>query len=600
LEANLCYADIIAALNPYVSDRFRKKFFRKVIIQVIESRLGGALVENFWRRLVRLLPLYAAEGGHYTEVSTTELLKDTQCSEPMLILVQELLAKSGVLDLSRLAEGKWRFVSYPARLFACSLLSLLANEKNIFEEGFWATDVNDSVAEQHRVLHCLETLRKGTAEKFPIRRTFVAWGIVKRGRHFVLKRRENPDSDPDNTLHGNYGFPGGRVNLRDIEACGAGESITAEQKLAFLYGVPEPMTEEEENLVEHALEYTLMRELREELGFEHKIHYTFSKASCHMPPETFIHGANAQHCITECRITLFDVSLTPEGDAFLTSTRKSGELFTLEEILSPWSGERKVFFDTSNTVLAKYLENLTDSAEALQIKRSDLSASDAKNRKNTEPLYAILPLSSKEPLILGGYEAPIADPRYVELLLILGLAAREGFRMRLLSGALDKKNWGWLLLDSDMRVLANKCNHDMAQICGAPLLLIRNSLCRLRLSEENIFFSPDLFRAELRESFQGAGELTIYRRSLDFKGLFHLDAESFFFDLSSHNYGHLRNLQEGKTDIVTYDNLRKLQTRGNQRMDDLVRQYGLYQRDKPLDASLSKERQEFRFAIHVD
>jgi hypothetical protein len=151
-----------------------------------------------------------------------------------------------------------------------------------------------------------------------------------------------------------------------------------------------------------------------------------------------------------------------------------------------------------------------------------------------------------------------------------------------------------------LRVLANKFNYDMAQLCGAPLLLINNSLCRLRLSEENIFFSPELFRVELRENSQGSGEMTLFRRSLDYKGLFHLDAESFVFDLSSHNYGHLRNLRDGKLDLVTYDNLRKLQTRGNQRLDDLVRQHGLYQLYEPLDASLSKERQEFRFAIHAD
>jgi 8-oxo-dGTP pyrophosphatase MutT (NUDIX family) len=516
----------------------------------------------------------------------------------MLALVQEMLTKAGVLDISRLAEGKWRFVSYPARLFACSLFSLLANEKGFFEEGFWAADVNDSIAKQHRVLHCLETLRNGTVEKFPIRRTFVAWGIVKRGRHFILKRRENTEGDPDNALHGSYSFPGGRVNLRDFEACGAGAKMTSEQKLAFLYGVPEPIIKEEEYIVEQALEYTLMRELREELGLEHKTHYTFSKAPCRLPPETFIHGANAQHCITECHITPYDISLTPEGDAFLTPNRKSSELFTMEEILSPWSGDRKVFFDTSNSPLRTYLENMADSADALQIRRGELSEADAKSKKSVEPLYAILPLSTKEPLIIGGREIPLPDPRYVELLLLLGLAAREDFRMRLLSPALERKYWGWLLLDPDLRALANKCNRDMAQICGAPLLLIHNSLCRLRLNEEDIFFSPDLFRAELREG--SPGELILFRRALDYKGLFHLDAESASFELSSYNHEHLRNLLNGNSHLVTYDNLRKLRTRDNKRLDEAVRQYGLCQLYEPIDASISKELQEFRLVIHVD
>ena len=557
-------------------------------------------MENFWRRIVDSLPLYAAEGGQYTEVSVSDLLREAQCPETMLTIAQDLLTKAGVLDTSRLADGKWRFVSYPARLFACSLLSLLANESSFFEEGFWAADVNDSITGQHRILNCLETLRNNTAENFPIRRTFVAWGIVKRGLHFILKRRENPESDPDNTRHGNYVFPGGRLNLRDLEACGVSTKMTAERKLAFLYGIPKPMTKEEEDFVEQGLEYTLVREMKEELGLEHKTHYTFSKAPCQMPPETFIHGANAQHCITECHIKPYDISLTTEGDAFLTAQKKSSELFKLEEILSPWSNERKVFFDTSNLPLRTYLENLTDSADALHIRRSELSAADAKSKKSMEPLYAILPLSHKEPLILGSYEFPLPDPRYVELLLLLGLAAREEFRMRLLSNTLERKSWGWLLLDSDLRALANKCNRDMVQICGAPLLLVHNSLCRLRLSEENIFFSPDLFRAELRDGQQGIGEMTLFRRSLDYKGLFHLDAESFSFELSLHNHEHLRNLLNGNSHIVTYDNLRKLRTRGNQRLDDLVRQCGLYQLYEPCDASISKELQEFRFAVHID
>ena len=556
-------------------------------------------MENFWRRLIALLPLYAAEGGQYTEINTSDLLRELQCPETKLALIQELLIKAGVLDMPRLAEGKWRFVSYPARLFACSLLSLLANEKCFFEQGFWAADVNDTIAEQHRVLHCLETLRNDTVEKFPIRRTFVAWGIIKRGRQFILKRRENPDSDPDNELHGNYSFPGGRVNLRDMESSAVGEEMPEEQKLAFLYGVPRQMTEEEEGIIEQALENTLIRELQEELGLQYKTHYSFSKASCKMLPETFIHGANAQHCITECHIKLYDISITPEGDAFLTSKRKNSELFTLVEILSPWTDERKVFFDTSNLQLREYLENLTDSTDALQIKRSELSAGDAKNKKNLDTLYAILPLSAKEPLILGDYGITLPDPRYVELLLLLGLAAREDFHMRLLSSDLEVKGWGWLTLNQDLRALANKCNSDMAQICGAPLLLIHNSMCRLRLNGENIYFSPDLFRAELRKNPQGLGELTIFRRSLDFKGLFHLDAESWPFDLTSHNYEHLLNLLNGNSHLVTYDNLRKLRTRGNQRLDDIVRQYGLNQLYEPLDAAISKELQEFRFTIHV-
>ena len=63
----------------------------------------------------------------------------------------------------------------------------------------------------------MEVLREERTKGPPIRRTFVAWGVIRREGRFILKRRENREDDPDNALHGNYGFPGGRVNLRDLK-----------------------------------------------------------------------------------------------------------------------------------------------------------------------------------------------------------------------------------------------------------------------------------------------------------------------------------------------------------------------------------------------
>ena len=60
----------------------------------------------------------------------------------------------------------------------------------------------------------MEVLREERTKGPPIRRTFVAWGVIRREGRFILKRRENREDDPDNALHGNYGFPGGRVNLK--------------------------------------------------------------------------------------------------------------------------------------------------------------------------------------------------------------------------------------------------------------------------------------------------------------------------------------------------------------------------------------------------
>ena len=116
----------------------------------------------------------------------------------------------------------------------------------------------------------------------------------------------------------------------------------------------------------------------------------------------------------------------------------------------------------------------------------------------------------------------------------------------------------------------------------------------MRLAEENIFFSHCLFRAELKD-----GEITLVRGSLDYPGMFHLDSESFTAALTPHNQEHLRNIKRGDCGLATYDNLRKLRTKSNQRLDDFVRQHGLYQLYKPLNGAISKELQEFSFSIDV-
>ena len=107
----------------------------------------------------------------------------------------------------------------------------------------------------------------------PIRRTFVAWGVIRREGRFILKRRENREDDPDNALHGNYGFPGGRVNLHDLKASEPG--MTTERGIELLYELPRPLSADEEALIGRALEHTLVRELQEELGLQHKVHYAY-------------------------------------------------------------------------------------------------------------------------------------------------------------------------------------------------------------------------------------------------------------------------------------------------------------------------------------
>jgi hypothetical protein len=191
-------------------------------------------------------------------------------------------------------------------------------------------------------------------------------------------------------------------------------------------------------------------------------------------------------------------------------------------------------------------------------------------------------------------EIKLDEPRYVDLLLLLGLNSRYGSKLSLLSDAIERKHWGWLKLNPSLLEAAHRFDMDIKKNHGVSPMLLSDSMCRLNVAEENIFFSQSLFSAELSEK-----ELSITRRPLYCPDLFQLDAESRPAPLTEPNMKYLRNLLNGRPDLVAYDNLRKITTRGNQRLDDFVRQFGLFRLYEPINGSVSRERQEFRFSIQI-
>jgi hypothetical protein len=196
--------------------------------------------------------------------------------------------------------------------------------------------------------------------------------------------------------------------------------------------------------------------------------------------------------------------------------------------------------------------------------------------------------------LYGGLEIRLDEQRYADLLLLLGLNSRCGSKLVLLSGAIERKHWGWLRLNADLYEIARKLDCDIKKTHGTSPLLLSDSMCRLNVAEENIFFPPSLFSAEL-----SASELVITRHPIFRQYLFSLNAESRSASLTPANAEHLRNLLNGRTDLVTYDNLRKLRTRDNQMLDDFARQFGLPRLYEPTDDSVGREYQEFRFSIVI-
>jgi len=549
-------------------------------------------LEKFLLHVLENLPLIAAEGTDYTEADESDFLKepwDNPANAAYLCMVRVILSRAGALDVNRLSEGRWKFVSYPARLFACSLISLFAGEDSIFPLGFWASDTNTDVSGQYNILHALETQRAGLVQQSPIRRTFVAWGVVKRNGHFILKRRENRSDDPDNVRHGNYVFPGGRLNMNDLAEAGADID-----KLALLYGLPRPLDGKEKLAIGHALGKTLVRELQEELGLKHDSHYTFPKPPFQLNPKIFVHGANGQHCLTECNISFYEVLLTPDGDAFLASRLQDGDIFSVDELLSSNPGERRLFLDLSDNNVVSYLKKSADSASSFELRQSELIPQGAKGKKADDPSVCIIPISLNEPLKLGDLEINIEDQRYVDLLLLLGLNARFGEKVRLESNNIERKRWGWLKLDQDFLNTARELDKFINKNYGFSFLILRDGLCRLRVADENIFFCGDMFSAEIKDN-----DFVITRCRQYCNGVFFLDEESRAARLTSPNMEHLRNLQNGEYDLVSYDNLRKLVTTGNQPLDDFARQFGIYRLYEPIDPDRSRETRVFRFGVRV-
>ncbi|GHV33353.1 hypothetical protein FACS1894187_01390 [Synergistales bacterium] len=546
-------------------------------------------MEKFWGSLRDNLPLYAAEGGYCTEIPIEDLAKKLQDTaggnvshpESMLLLVQDILDKAGVLDRICLDNGKWRFVSYPARLFACSLISLFMNEDGFFRRGFWAPVLNSSLIDQSYVLHSIETLRENTAQKSPIRRIFAALGVIKRGGYFIMRRRENQEDDPDNKLHGSYGFPGGRLNVEDLDASGA--NMTPEQKNAFLYGVPSRLTDGETSVIDNALPYTLTREIKEELGLKHGDHYTYSFR--HKQSSTFIHGSNAHHCITEAHVTFFDIALTSAGDARLALQENSYRLFRLSDILSDNEG---VFLNAPEESFKNYIKDAKDSADSIFIKSSQLPL--AKSKQTDETAHIILPPGARGDVFLDDIKISLSDEQN-KLLLLLGTFSRLEFKSQLQTNSVLKKRFGWLSLSDRLLRVARQINKDTAEY--GPLLFIEGSMCRLRISRENIFLNPEMFYARITNS-----GIDLFRKSLNFQELFYMPEAHWLLGLSSANIDHLKNLATHDTqEFVSLDNLRHITGKNTAiTLEGFAKKHGLfclYEKDP------DRKKGIFRFTIHV-
>ena len=151
--------------------------------------------EHFFETVFSLLPIMAEEGTLQQATTLSEI--DSQLSVKLgcsreeaagrRLNWQRLLQAFCLLDERALDQGQWRFVSFPASLFARSLVSGLAiPEQTFFPHNYWEQGAHrptEVVEEQRQLLHSLESRRlqfhPQTEQVLPIRVVHVAWGLLR-------------------------------------------------------------------------------------------------------------------------------------------------------------------------------------------------------------------------------------------------------------------------------------------------------------------------------------------------------------------------------------------------------------------------------------
>ena len=188
--------------------------------------------------LTDLLPIHAEEGPAREECARVDLEARIARTASLtagqakiaVAIVERLFDAAGLLDRRALAAGDWAFVSYPAYLLGCSIAESLGQAGTRFvPEEYWeqGTHRPEAAREQQRaVLHFLEEGRRQCSAECanPIRRVWVAWGLVRIGGRFLLRHREDK-TRPEGK---NFVPPGGRLSLSDLAGTkGPRESLGA-------------------------------------------------------------------------------------------------------------------------------------------------------------------------------------------------------------------------------------------------------------------------------------------------------------------------------------------------------------------------------------
>jgi 8-oxo-dGTP pyrophosphatase MutT (NUDIX family) len=451
-------------------------------------------------RLLQALPLYSEEDDLREEVPESDLLERLpgEGGAEVLMCVRRVLEACALLDQRVLANGKWAFISFPAALFGHSLVQTLATPgQQIFESDYWRSDQRSAIEEQRALLKQLEGRRvrfHPTKSPEPVRFVFVACGLVRLGGKFLLHHRED-STRPDIK---NYVLPGGRFKPGDLPL-----DLQIPDTLRKLHSSGS-------QIAINALPITLSRELPEELGLQLGEDCHASKRVI-LDPYRRVEGSQNKHAYTEYVLALYEISLTPDGEArLLDRIANSGDTlvwFSIEDLVDPTgrADGKRAFIDALEQHFGNGLP---------QFLASIPSSSTTPYRFDTRANMIQLPALRGDPVLIG--ETGKEKPKSIEfaeechaLLLLMGAHAKglvllpDQAHLRLLPG-------GWVKANSEAaRAVLDQLQ---ATLMAEDLPLIQQAgehFVRLAVDPEFLFFGEGLFSYRLlaQDDSRGVVEL---------------------------------------------------------------------------------------------
>jgi len=322
----------------------------------------------------------------------------------------------------------------------------------------------------------------------------VAWGLIRLGGKFLLHHRE----DRTRTELKNYVLPGGRFKPGDLPV----ESQTP-NALRQLHVT-------RSSLAIGALPRTLERELQEELALCVGEDYqaTFRVV---LDPYRRVEGTENKHSYTEYLLELYDISLTPEGEAQLLEViADSGEKlvwFSVEDLVDPTgrTDGKRAFVDALGQHFGRQLSEFLEATP---------SSSTVPFRFKTRAEAVELPAHHDEPVLVG--ETGKERPRHVgftedgHALLMLIAAHAKGLEIDPTAGHVRLLPGGWVNAESDSARSALEELQSLLAAENLPLLQrVREQFVRLSVVPEFLFFDEGVFGYQLHPQTASKGALEL-------------------------------------------------------------------------------------------